>query len=29
MKRSIATYVVIAVLAIFGIGGITGGVVSI
>ena len=29
MKRSIATYVVIAVLAIFGIGGITGGVVAI
>lgn len=29
MKRSIATYVVIAMLAIFGIGGITGGVVAI
>ena len=29
MKRSIATYVVIAMLAIFGIGGITGGAVAI
>jgi hypothetical protein len=29
MKRSIATYVVIAMLAVFGIGGITGGAIAV